>query len=274
MNFSVLMSVYAKENARYLEECLNSLAKQTLQANEVILVEDGLITTDLSEIIKQYRNELNIISVRIPKNVGLAMALNTGLKNCSYNLIARMDTDDIALPIRFEKQIDFIKKNPDVDIVGSFAIEIDEHGAHGNTRKTTVNHDQIHKNLFTCPFIHPTILFKKDKITALGGYNTKLKRRQDYELWFRCAQAGAKFANIPESLLLYRFTTQTHKRQNLKTCIEQGNIGYNGVKSLKQPLWQGIACYIPILRAILPHKIQHIIYPILKKFDPRQKEYS
>lgn len=271
MNFSVLMSVYDKEKPHYLSECLNSLAQQTLKANEVVLVEDGPLTIELYDIIKRYKNILKIISVRIPENVGLALALNQGLEMCTHEIIARMDADDISLPMRFEKQLSLIKENSDIDVLGSFAIEIDENGVRGRVRKTIVKHTEIYKNLFTCPFIHPTVVFKRNKITALGGYNIKMKRRQDYELWFRCAQAGVEFANVPEPLLLYRFTRQTHKRQSFKTCVEQGYIGYRGVKLLKQPLWKGVACYLPALRAILPNEMQHITYTLLRKIDPRQR---
>jgi len=105
MNFSILLSVYNQEKPKYLERCLQSLINQTLKGNEVILVEDGLITSDLSEIIEKYRTQLNIISVQLQENNGLANALNIGLEKCSYNWVARIDSDDIALSNRFKKQI-------------------------------------------------------------------------------------------------------------------------------------------------------------------------
>lgn len=270
--FSVLMSIYSKEDPTFLKECLESLVKQTLKADEVILVEDGRISPELLNVINHYRQELNINSISLEKNSGLATALNAGLKNCSFELVARMDTDDVALPNRFEKQIKFITNNPNIDVIGTFAQEIDENNKHGSLRKTVTSHKDIYDNLFTNPFIHPSVVFKKSKILSLNGFDEKLERRQDYDLWFRCAKANMKFANIPEVLLLYRFTRNTHKKQTLRLAIEQGKIGYKGVKSLKQEYWKALACYIPVLRAILPIRVQHILYQILKKVDPKQRK--
>lgn len=273
MKFSVLMSIYHKEKPEYFERAILSiLDKQTIIPNEIVLVQDGKLTDDLYRIIEKWKIILGDILKIIPleQNVGLGNALNIGLKECSHYLIARMDTDDICMPNRFEKQIRFFENN-DVDIVGSYCIEIDEDENRGNFRKMPVNHQDIYNNFFTCPLIHPTVMFKKYIIEKVDGYDKALTRRQDYDLWFRCAKAGAKFANIDEPLLLYRFTNDTHKKQNLNMMLSQANIGYKGVKLLNQPYWKAMACYIPVVRSLLPNKIQHVVYKILKKIDPRQK---
>ena len=132
-------------------------------------------------------------------------------------------------------------------------------------------HQDIYDNLYTCPIIHPTVMFKKTIVEQVGGYDKTLTRRQDYDLWFRCAKIGAKFANVNNPLLLYRFTINTHKKQNLNLMLSQANVGYKGVRLLKQSYWKALACYIPVFRSLLPNKLQHIVYKVLKKFDPRQK---
>ena len=134
-----------------------------------------------------------------------------------------------------------------------------------------LNHQDIYNNLFTCPLIHPTVMFKKYIVENVGGYDKTLTRRQDYDLWFKCAKAGGKFANIGVPLLLYRFTNDTHRKQNLNLMLSQAKIGFKGVRLLNQPYWKAIACYVPVVRSLLPNKIQHIVYKVLKKFDPRQK---
>lgn len=274
MNFSVLMSVYNKESPQYLQACLQSLKNQELPANEIVLVEDGPISSELSDVIEIFRGELNIISVKLEFNVGLGAALNQGLKVCQYNLVARMDTDDIAQPERFMKQVKFLKTHADIDLVGSFAQEIDDNGVVGKLRTMPVSHEVIYNNLFTCPFIHPSILFRKSKIVLIGGYDESLRRRQDYDLWFRCAKSGMRFYNIPEPLLLYRFTASTHSRQTSKLMFTQALIGYNGVRLLNQSYLKSLYCFIPLLRSFFPEKVQHTIYKWMKLYDPRQRSHK
>jgi glycosyltransferase involved in cell wall biosynthesis len=265
------MSVYEKETPRFLSQCLNSLIQQTYKPDEVVLVEDGPISDDLVGVIDSFREKLNIVSVCLSTNSGLAVALNEGLNYCKNDLVARMDTDDVALPERFQHQVDFLEDNSDVDIVGSFAQEIDENGSFTNLRKMPISHDAIYDNLFACPFIHPSVMFNKSSILSIGGYNEALVRRQDYDLWFRCAQAGMKFYNIPEFLLLYRFTEKTHSRQSTSLMLNQAMIGYCGVRSLSQPYWKSLACFIPLVRSMLPDRLSHVVYSLMKPFDPRQK---
>ena len=272
MKFSVLMSVYAKEKPEYLCQSMQSLADQTLRANELVLIEDGSISYELSSIIDEFREKLNIKSVKFEQNCGLAAALNAGLQNCSHDVIARMDTDDICLPQRFELQISRLDQDIDLDIVGCFTTEIDAKGNLGAVRSMPVTHEAIIANMWTCPFIHPTVVFRRDKILALGGYNQALRRRQDYELWFRCAKAGFTFANLPESLLQYRFDRDTHKKQPAKIALDQALIGYKGASLAGMAHWKRFACFVPFVRSLLPSRMQHFAYKILRNFDPRQNK--
>lgn len=273
MKISVLMSIYKNEKLDYFDNCMKSIwYEQILKPDEIVLVQDGPLNEELYKSIYEWKNKLGDTLKVLPleKNVGLGNALNIGLKECSNELIARMDTDDICMSNRFKKQIKFFEDN-DVDIIGSYCIEIDEDENKENLRKMPVNHQDIYNNLFTCPLIHPTVMFKKSIIEKVSGYDKTLTRRQDYDLWFKCAKVGAKFANIDEPLLLYRFTNDTHKKQNLNLMLSQAKIGYKGVRLLRQPYWKAFACYVPVVRSLLPNKIQHIVYKVLKKFDPRQR---
>ncbi len=271
MKFSILMSVYAKDQPNFLKECLQSLLEQTLVADELVLVEDGKITNELNLVINDYRELLNVISVKLLTNSGLAVALNEGLKHCKHDLVARMDADDVALPQRFEKQVIEFGEKKSLDILGGFAQEICLNGVVGNIRVMPSTHEDIYINLFSCPLIHPTVMYKKKSILNVGGYNPDLNRRQDYELWFRCAKAGYVFKNIPDTLILYRFSGETHKRQSTKNLLKQGQIGFSGVRNLNQPLWKSIAAFYPLVRSLLPGSLEHFIYKLSKKFDPRQR---
>jgi glycosyltransferase involved in cell wall biosynthesis len=214
---------------------------------------------------------LNIVSVRILENIGLAGALNVGLKNCTHKLVARMDTDDIAMPERFEKQVAQFKANYNIDVLGTYAQEFDDKESLGSIRIMPTTHQAIFDNLFSCPFIHPSVMYKKDLILSVGGYDERLKRRQDYDLWFRCAMHNMNFENIPESLLKYRFTADTHSRQSRKILWAQAKIGFKGVRALKQPVWKGLGAFFPLFRSFLPSKLEHLFYKLFKRFDPRQR---
>lgn len=204
MSFSVLMSVYFKEKPEYLEVCLQSLVIQTLKADQVILVEDGPISSDLKAIIGNFRSLLNIVSVPLRENVGLACALNEGLKHCSHDLVARMDTDDIALPERFEKQVDFMISNPDISVSSGcieewsqdFSVKISE-------RRLPLDHNSILKFAKKrSPISHPAVIFRKSAILDVGGYPAIYP--EDYPLWGTMLAKGYKFSNLPDVLLKMR----------------------------------------------------------------------
>lgn len=274
MTISVLLSVYGKESASYLELCLQSFLAQQRQADEVVLVEDGPISAQLEDVIAMFETLLPLKRVKLGKNSGLAIALNAGLAECSCEYVARMDTDDILLPERFIEQLAFMQQNPEVDLVGSYALEIDETGKWGETRKMPTAHDAIVDSLWSNPFIHPAVMFKREKLLQIGGYDASLRRRQDYELWFRCAKNGFKFANIPKALILYRFVVGTHKKQTVVLAWEQAMIGFKGASLLGMPLWKRLACFVPFLRSLLPAKLQHWLYVALKRFDPRHRKVN
>lgn len=272
MKFSVLMSVYAGDCVEHLFQCLESLTEQSTCANEVVLVEDGFISSELENVINDFRIRLNIKSIKLKYNSGLAVALNEGLKHCSYDLVARMDSDDVALPDRFKEQINVFANKPHLDILGGFAQEFNTLSDFGRLRVMPIMHDDIVANLFVCPLIHPTIMYRKKGILRAGGYNSDLTRRQDYDLWFRCAKIGLKFENIARTLILYRFSNLTHRKQSKRILWQQGIIGFGGCRDLKQPIWKGVIAFFPLARSFFPGYLEHMFYNLAKKFDPRQRE--
>jgi glycosyltransferase involved in cell wall biosynthesis len=122
------MSIYYKETASNLNQCLESLESQTLPATEIIMVKDGTLTNELEQTLELWKNRLPLRIIGYEENRGLAYALNYGLGYCSYDLVARMDTDDIALPDRFEKQVKFMTNNPEIVVSGAWIEEIDSFG--------------------------------------------------------------------------------------------------------------------------------------------------
>lgn len=204
MSFSVLMSVYEKEKANYLEACLESLVRQSLQPSEIVLVEDGEITSDLRGVIGKYAAIMPIKSVRLIQNVGLATALNEGLKQCSNELIVRMDTDDVSLPHRFERQIEFMFTYPEIDISSAWVEERNESMSKViHIKKLPSSHDDIFRfSKKRNPISHPVSIFRKSAVMSVGGYPNVFP--EDYALWSLMLVNKFRFANIPEVLLYMR----------------------------------------------------------------------
>lgn len=203
MKFSVLMSVYSKDNPNYLEESLESILTQTSHATEIILVEDGNLTEKLESVIKNYSHKLPIVSVKISHNKGLAAALNEGLKFCTYDLVLRMDSDDVALPFRFERQIEFMQLNNEISVSSSWIEERYDMLKIGFLKKIPEKHWEIlYFAKRRSPINHPVAIFRKKDVLAVGGY--PLIFPEDYALWSLMLIKGYKFANIPEVLLQMR----------------------------------------------------------------------
>ncbi|MCS6175144.1 glycosyltransferase [Shewanella baltica] len=205
MYFSVLMSIYNKENPLYFDKCLESIFKQSLKANEVVIVLDGPISNDLFDVIRKWKNYLPIKEYPLKVNVGLGTALSYGLLNCSHELVARMDTDDICLPHRFERQIQEFKNDAKLDICGSNILEVDPVTLNViSERKVSVTHSKILSDLvWMNPFNHMTVMYKRSSVIAVGSY-IDLPWMEDWYLWLRLFSSGYKGANIDSSLVLAR----------------------------------------------------------------------
>ena len=156
MQFSVLMSVYNKEKVECFIEALDSVINQTVPPSQIVLVRDGVVPQELQATINKYLEEYSELFTYVPleENGGLGKALRLGLRYCKYELVARMDTDDICLPERFEEQIAFLQDNPDVDIVGGDISEFsDSPDKVIDFRLVPKTHEEIVKCLKKrCPF--------------------------------------------------------------------------------------------------------------------------
>ena len=213
MEFSVLMSVYIKENPQYLRESIDSVYAQTLMPGEVILVEDGKLTPELYSTIDELSAKYDTLRViPLKEKLGMGGALNEGLKAAKNEVVARMDTDDICKPQRFERQIEFMESHPEVDLCSSWIDEFE--GTTDNIisqRKLPEKHrDIVEFAKRKCPANHPATVYRKSKVLQAGGYKN---HPEDYILWVKMLMNGCIFHNIQESLLWFRFSKNVIRRR-------------------------------------------------------------
>lgn len=200
------MSIYKNEKPEYLKQALDSILNQTLLADEILIVKDGLLTPELDKTLDEYAAKNKTIKfLEFEKNRGLGLALRDGVVACKNEIIARMDTDDIAKPDRFEKQIQYLKDNPQIALLGSWVTEFSDNEDKPDTvTELPCNYDDIKKFAKKRnPFRHMTVLFKKSAVINSGNYRDFLWF-EDYDLWVRMLQKGYIAENIPEFLVNVR----------------------------------------------------------------------
>ena len=204
--FSVLMSVYIKENPIFLKDAIKSIQNQTMKPSEIILVEDGPLTPELYQVLDQVEAESEIPVKRCPleENQGLGLALRYGVLQCQYDIIARMDTDDIAVPDRFEQQIHLMEQE-NLDLLGGHIAEfIDNPKEVVSYRRVPTQHaDIVTYQRMRSAFNHMTVMFKKNMVLKAGNYEDGLYMEDDL-LWLNMIAAGARTGNLDQILCRVR----------------------------------------------------------------------
>ena len=224
--FSVLMSVYKNDDVGFFETALNSVTtEQTLKPLQAVVVCDGPVDAAVDAVIEKARNvnpEIEFTVLKKSENKGLAAALNTGLAECKYAWVARMDSDDIAVPDRFEKQFIYLRSNPNVSVLGSYVSEFETDPQKPvSTRAVGLTHAEIVEMAKTrSPMNHVTVVYRKDDILKLGGYSENFGKLEDYKLWVDAITAGLSFANIPDVTVLVRIGNGFIERRSNKREIQ------------------------------------------------------
>lgn len=241
--FSVLLPVYSKEDPAFLEIALQSVFDQTLQPNEIVVVKDGPLTSSLDEVLERYQKlyPALIQIVSLPENLGLGISLAIGLNACSNELVARVDSDDINLPFRFEKQIQTMIEHPELDVVGFNIAEFQNIPDRiVSYRSLPENPEEIYKfGKRRCPINHPTIMFRRSKVLQAGNYKKLMLKHglEDYYLWMRMLSLNMQFYNIQQVGVLCRIGNGMVNRRHgfqyfrleMKCFFEGMKIGYIGV---------------------------------------------
>lgn len=256
MNFSVAMCVYGGDNAAYFKEALESVYNQTRIPNEVVLAVDGPVPHDIESVILKYEQEKGIKVVRLKENMGHGHARRASLEQCTNELVAIADADDINAPTRFEKELELFETNPELTAISTDCYHFVDSIDNPLYRESMpTGDDQIKKALRTkCPLTQASVMFKKSKVDEAGGY-LDWYHAEDYYLWIRLYLNGAVFANIPECLL--------YVRSNPSYISRRG--GYKYFKSLKKLFWymykNNIISYPLYLYNVMTRFVAQVLLP-------------
>lgn len=202
-SLAVLMSVYNQRP--FIDEALNSILTQSIREFEFIIVDDGSSDGSTEVIAKAAARDSRIRFVPVEQNIGLAAALNAGLKLCEAEFVARMDGDDISAPDRLEKQLKYIVEHK-LDVLGSSYRRMGGYGMvpRRGVKMFPAQHDDIVRALpLSNQICHPAVMMRRSAVLAVGGYDPRFRLAQDYDLWLRMI-GTARFGNMPEALLSMR----------------------------------------------------------------------
>lgn len=266
INFSVLSSIYSKEKSLHFNVCMESIwDNQTLKPTEIILVEDGCLTPELDQIIAHWQVKLgDVLKVtKLAQNVGTGKAKNIGLQQCSFEIVCIVDTDDISLPDRFQKQIQMLSENTDLIILGGQIVEfIEGIDKPSGIRKVPLAHkDLIKFALKQSPFNNMTIAYRKTKILEVGGYQHHLWM-EDYNLFLRVIAQGCKIQNLPDNLVYARIDNGMHARRKGLEYIKSEKQLLNLKKELKlqNPIHANMLFLIRSVFRLMPSSVLGKIY--------------
>lgn len=271
---SVLMSVYKNDIAENVKTAVESIIDQTVKPSQVVIVVDGPVpqeTTDILNGLKDTYSEVEIYPLE--QNVGLGNALKEGMTHCRYEIVARMDSDDIAVEDRFEKQLACFEKDSDLSIVGSNIAEfIGDKNNVVSVRDVPVTHEEICDYLKKrCPFNHMTVMFKKSEVEKAGGYLHWFYNEDSY-LWARMYLAGCKFANIPENLVYARINEATFQRRGGKKYYKSEKDLFKFMldnKIITKSEYRK-SCFIRyIIQVLMPNSLRKFVFLKLMRKKPK-----
>jgi glycosyltransferase involved in cell wall biosynthesis len=217
---------------------------QTRKPDQIVLIEDGPLPAELEEVVQEQQSSVQsslqskaaepsakiLTVVKLPVNGGLTKALNVGLKHVTSDLVARMDSDDIAAPNRFELQERFLEEHPEIDIVGGSMQEFDDEHECLNVRHYPQTHEEACKYIVkACPLAHPAVMMRKRMFDEGLQYDERYRMSQDIKLWYDAILAGYKMANLPEVCLYFRQQGDVFRRRSRVKAWNEFKIYMNGI---------------------------------------------
>ena len=265
MTISVLMSVYKSDMPEYLNKAIKSIwTDQTIKPNQIVLVEDGELSEELLSVIANWKSELgDILTIlRNDKNIGLTKSLNKGIKYVTSSLIARMDSDDISVSTRFEKQLDYLQSHPDIDIIGGAIREFNDENPNLRIRHYPETNEEVKKYIVkACPLAHPTVMMRRSIFDNGLCYNEKYRTSQDIALWYDALLKGHKIANIQDITINFRSSGDMYKRRSRSKAWNEFKIYVGGIYRLKGLFtFNYIYPFARLIFRLIPHWIVKRIY--------------
>lgn len=264
LKFSVSICVYAKDNPEHFREALQSIYNQTLLPDEVVLVVDGPVPSEIDNVISDFQKHRSLKVVRLPQNMGHGNARRLGIENCTYDYVAIMDADDISLPDRFEKQIACFEEDKDLSIVGGADISFIDTIDNLICADSRPLEDKEIKEFLKkrCPFSQVTVMFKKADVIAAGGYQDWYCE-EDYYLWIRMYQNNCKFKNLKDCLVYVRISEDRYRRRGgwkyfKSEAALQKYMLKNNVIKLHHFLFA--VCVRFLVQVVMPNKLRSFIY--------------
>lgn len=263
--FSVLMSLYIKERPEYLKESLESVLNQTVRPNQIVVVKDGPLTEELEAVLKSFVSKETELYTIVPfeQNQGLGLALREGMHYCNYELIARMDTDDIARKDRFELQLTEFEKDPNLDICSSHVLEFE--GTIDNIvakRMVPLTDSEIKKyQKRRDSFNHPAVMFRKSKVLESGNYQN-CPLMEDTYLWVNMFLHDAKAKNIDDFLLYFRVGKDMFERRGGWKYYKKYKQGRKMVYKTSYISWWDYhyTLLVQFVVALMPNKLRGFVF--------------
>ena len=263
IRFSLLLCTYAKDNPLHLAQCLESICRQTILPDELLIVKDGPLTDALENVITALRFQNKITVVQLPKNVSQGLARAKGMAVAKHEWVALMDSDDVCVPNRFEKQLTLLKQYPDAVLTGGQIIEYDDiPGRVVAKRRVPIKHDDIVRRAkYRNPFNTMTVMLNRQAALKAGNFKYFLNF-EDYDLWARMMANGAICANHTDVLVCVRIGNGMVARRRGLTYIKTEWCMQCQLKKLKMiniPLFlRNVLVRIPV--RLLPKKLLYFMY--------------
>lgn len=270
MTIAVLMSIYRQDKLHFVAEAVESLRQQEFAAFHVYVCFDGPVNPDIASYFHCLKDNRFTICPR-PLNYGLAVSLNEmielALSRKNYQYFARMDADDICDKNRFLRQVDFLDKNPEIDVVGTWCLEIDSNGREIFRKKMPQSPVQVRGHaIWRNPLVHPSVMIRRSVFSSGARYSRKFYLAEDYALWINLLSDGCKIANIPDFLLRFRLSGNFFSRRGgLRRAVSDAKIRGMAIKKLNL----GVFYYVFAIGAfgvrLLPPQYLSAAYTILRR---------
>lgn len=255
---SVVMSVYS-DNVEYLCSAIDSILDQTYRNYEFIIINDGA-SNEVREVIDRYEFADSRIKTAENKiNLGLTKSLNKAISLAQGVYIARMDADDLAIPQRFERQVEFLDTHPDIAMVGTAFEEIVKGIRIKQRLPLLLDNSEIKKQIMKFnPFCHASVMVRRDVLRYVGGYDESFKYAQDYDLWLRLSERH-KVANLPDVLMLRRMDDNISIKNERRQKMFAAKAQLKAVLRHTSPLYFAIYALRPVIVAFMPRVLLRAI---------------